>query len=141
MYAVILVAITFCSGIFILNALVFIFLAAVFFTHKLLILKHHQKSQVFNEDIPLMSLLFLKLAILLHIIVAFIWFTEGDKLIIHNFEFIKEMRLSILSFWYKESMVSHSQYGFGQKLSSNIGFIYALFIQLLVLAFLLKIVY
>lgn len=88
-----------------------------------------------------MSLSFLKFAILLHIIVAFIWFTEKDKLIIHNFEFIKEMRLSILSFWYKESMVTHSQYGFGQKLSSNIGFIYALFIQLLVLAFLLKIVY
>ena len=63
-----------------LNVFVLVYLVSIYIIHKLFIVKHHKKSHVFNEDIPIMSVFFLKLAVILHMLIGFYSYTEYQKL-------------------------------------------------------------
>lgn len=122
-----------------LNAIVLIYLVSVFLIHKAFILKHHKKSHVFNEDIPVMSIFFLKLAVILHMFIGFYSFTEYQKLSISTSQWIKDMRESNLSILYNKQIESDKDGN--SRLSSNVGFIYSLFIQILIIAFIIKVIF
>lgn len=140
-FTVLLIAITFGSGMVLLNACVLFYLVAVFIANKFFILKYHQKSHVFNEDIPIMSIFFLKIAIIFHVVIGFYSLTENEKISVDSYEFIKDMRESSISFLYNKKMEGNSEDNMSQRLSSNAGYIYSLFIQLLIIAFVIQVIF
>ena len=140
-FTVLLIAITFGSGMVLLNACVLFYLVAVFIANKFFIFKHHQKSHVFNEDIPIMSIFFLKIAIIFHVVIGFYILTENEKISVDSYEFIKDMRESSISFLYNKKMEGNSEDNISQRLSSNAGYIYSLFIQLLIIAFVIQVIF
>lgn len=140
-FTVLLIAITFGSGMVLLNACVLFYLVAVFIANKSFIFKHHKKSHVFNEDIPIMSIFFLKIAIIFHVVIGFYTLTENEKISVDSYEFIKDMRESSISFLYNKKMEGNSEDNMSQRLSSNAGYIYSLFIQLLIIAFVIQVIF
>lgn len=88
-----------------------------------------------------MSIFFLKIAIIFHVVIGFYILTENEKISVDSYEFIKDMRESSISFLYNKKMEGNSEDNMSQRLSSNAGYIYSLFIQLLIIAFVIQVIF
>ena len=87
----------FSSVIISLNGAAMIYILVLYVINKALFVKHHQKSHVFNEDIPVLSISFFKFALVLRLAVTFLVFTEANKLNIEHNKLISDLRSSFLA--------------------------------------------
>ena len=76
MSAIICLVFSFSPGLALLPAFGLIYTISIYIIYKLLILKHYSKSSAANEEVPLMSIAFMKLGIIIHLIIGFIVFTD-----------------------------------------------------------------
>ena len=58
------------SGLPILYPISFVFFVTAYWFNKIMLMRYYQKTYVFNEELPIMSMKYMKFGIVLHFIVS-----------------------------------------------------------------------
>lgn len=123
---------TFSSGMPILYPIACLNYFILFWVYKILLTKHYQKTNSFNEELPQFSMFYFKMGVALHLIIAAFMFSntsivDGRKiqLVSHFEEFIASYELF--------NMEDHPLIF---RFSQGVGLVYFAFILVLIIAYL-----
>lgn len=90
------------SGMPLLYPIALLTFVLIYLFHKCVVLKHYRKSKMFNEDLPLLSIVFIKWSIFFHILLSTLILCTDSIIFIENNSFIgwmKENNLSLLHYY------------------------------------------
>jgi len=124
---------TYSSGMPILYPIGCVNFIILYWVYKVLLIKHYQITNSFNQDLPNFSISFYRIALIFHLLVGSFIYTNSKILSTHNIEWIDWLK-SVLILLLSDDLQPIAVY-FLNRFTSNIGLLYFLFIVLVILIY------
>ena len=129
------------SGMPVLYIIGFINYFLTYWIYKILLVKHYSKTVAFNEDLPLLSINYIRIGIGFHLIEGAVVFSNSKIISDAQIDYFKGIQTNLDTTLTGVDKVAHLDQNYFDRFSKGIGMMYFIFTLMIIMYMLIKTVF